>query len=283
MTPPSPSSRLAIAGLLVTSLWLLAGCRAWVDSVPLGPENERADPGRPARVHQELARGPAQAAVTRTSTGLDVQAATPSYCRTTTVTPTIADQTTEHDLHAGGWLGQLVAGSGAVALGVGGGLLLSDTCAFATASQVPCVPEAQEAATTLGTAAVITSGVLGALFLANAFGTIDETDVVVGDSQVSRSGWQVCRWTPLAGVLVELRLPGGPVLRQATDAGGRARLVMATTQRNPSGSHRGQPQHLASLRIDGRSFGTVQVAGSGRSMHTAGPLATGARPVAQLD
>ncbi|MBW2459390.1 MAG: hypothetical protein JRI68_33160 [Deltaproteobacteria bacterium] len=282
MTCLNPWSRRCVAGLIVAALWWLTGCRAWVDSEPLAPENERADPARTARVHQELARGPAQAAVTRTSSGLDVQAATPSYCRTTTVTPSVADQTTEHDLHAGGWLGQLVAGSGAVALGVGGGLLLSDTCALATASQASCVEEAKEAATTLGTAAVITSGVLGVLFLANAFGTIDETDVVASDSQVSRTGWQVCRWTPLAGALVELRLPGGRVLSQASDAHGRVHFAMATSLRHPGGSLHGQ-QQLASLRVDGRSFGMVQVAGSGRSMHTAGPLAQSVRPVAQLD
>ncbi len=121
------------AGLLGAALLLASGCRAWVTSVQLPPGAERPDPTQPPRVHRETGQGPARAAIRRTAAGLDVQAATPSYCRDTTVTATVANRTTEHDLSVGGWLGQLVAGGGAVALGVSGGLLLADPCAAATA------------------------------------------------------------------------------------------------------------------------------------------------------
>ncbi|RLB62896.1 MAG: hypothetical protein DRI90_08040 [Deltaproteobacteria bacterium] len=215
-----------------------------------------------------MVAGSSRAAVTRSATGLEVHAATPSFCRDTTVTPTVADQAIQHELSAGGWLGQVVAGGGAVALGVAGGLLLSDPCAGVVADDALCIEELREAGTTLGTAAVITGGVLGALFVANAFGTIDQSEVVTGAPRRRQGSWQPCRWTALAWANVELRMPDGSVLGQTTDARGRAYFEVEQAGLRVGGPSQMVPPS-AELHIAGLSYGQVLIDGLGRSIHSA--------------
>ncbi len=131
-----------------------------------------------------------------------------------------------------------------------------------------CIEELREAGTTLGTAAVITSGVLGALFVAHAFGTIDQSEVVAGAPRRRQGSWQPCRWTALAWANVELRMPDGSVLGQSTDARGRAYFAVEQAGLRVGGPSQRVPPS-AELHIAGLSYGPVLIAGLGCSIHLA--------------
>jgi hypothetical protein len=222
-----PLFRQLLTGLLGAAMLPFVGCRSWVDSYQLTPTAAEPDRSRVPLIINERSPGAPQAMVTPASDGLLLRAARPSYCRVTRVSPTVSERVTRHELSGGGYLGQTVLALGAIGLVGGGAFLVSQPCALPDSQGAPCIEQAESASQMLGTGALVAGGLMAALFVATALGTVDETDEVAGEPQRDSSGWSLCGLQPVAYAPVTLRFADGTVVSGATDADGLARIVVS--------------------------------------------------------
>jgi hypothetical protein len=225
----------------------LAGCRAWVETEPKPAHGHRVDTTRTPIQVSERQEGPTRVHMLPVADGVEVRAGSTSYCRTTTLTPRLADRTIQHDMGFGGVFGQTVLAIGAVILVPAGSYLVAQPCGIPEAAGAVCFDQVERASTMLGAAALVAGGLMGTLFVANAIGTVDEEEVVNVTPERRLSRWQSCGYTAAAHLPVEIRLADGKKLRATTNEDGVARFTLSESD-----------ARVAQLKLGARPAGATE-------------------------
>lgn len=228
---------------------LCTGCM--IESTKLPPTGAYPDPERRPSVVRERMRGTPQAHLATTERTIDIEASVPWMCRATTVTPNVADQTTERTLTPGGWMGQITLGATAGAFIAGGAYLLSNPCAVA--GDAPCVDQVKAGSSEAGTASLALGGILTSILLVSSLSTIDSTNRVAAPATRAAGPWRVCGSEPAAGARVEVWFPNGFGVGGNADARGAAHLQLSFVPANDTFLR----SSVAKVRVAGGEVGEV--------------------------
>lgn len=228
---------------------LCTGCM--IETTKLPPTGAYPDPERRHSVVRERMRGTPQAHLAATERTIDIEATVPLLCRATTVTPNVADQTTERTLTPGGWMGQITLGATAGAFVAGGAYLLTNPCAVAGSN--PCLDQVEAGSSEAGTAALALGGILTSILLVNSLSTIDTTNRVAAPATRSSGPWRVCGSEPATGARVEVWFPNGFGVGGSADGRGSARLQLAFVPANDAFLR----SSMAKVKVGGEDVGGV--------------------------
>ncbi len=247
-------------------LLLAAGTAGCIETVT-HPAVPRADPDRTPTTMRETRRGEPVATTHALDDTVTIAMAETTLCRTTALTPQVEDRVTERTLTPGGWIGQLLLLGGAAGAGAFGGYMLANPCTVASGVSLPCVEQAQDINTGVGVGFLVVAGALGAVFLGNAFGTIDTTNTVEAEPLRRSSSWEVCGFTPMAGATVEVWFSNGYVATMRTSSYGVARLDLATVPAAPAYASHPKARVRWVPRVGAESTDVGEVVFRGTSLH----------------